>query len=121
MSIASQFLDTADIQRPKRVRDGYNEETLLWPPDAPIHLTGVRGRLVVKMQRVADSVIAERPVVTTYRWLTGATVDVRQGDRLVNIVFRDGTADAGPYRISEVMMRRGASKRHLSLLLEKQG
>jgi len=117
MSIDSHLLHTADIQRATRTVDSYKAEKLLWGT----HLIGVRGRLVIKTQRVADTVLAERPIVTTYRWLISPGVDVRQGDRIANITFEDGTTDAGPYRIEEVMARRGRAVKHISLLLERLG
>lgn len=121
MGIDSHLIHTADIQRPTRVVDGYGHDRLLWPPDVPVHLTGVRGRLVIKAQRVADTALAERPVVTTYRWLISPGVDVRQGDRITNIADEEGEVDAGTYRIEEVMKRRARAVRHISLLLERVG
>lgn len=121
MSADAHFIHQCDVQRPTIIKDGYGADKELWPPQVPIHLLGVRGRLVVKTQRVADTALAEKPTITTYRWLTSQGVDVRIGDRLTNIVFEDGTTDAGPYRIEEVMKRRGRAVRHISLLLEKVG
>jgi hypothetical protein len=121
MGIDAHLIHSCDIQRPVKVEDGYSGDRLLWPPEVPTHLEGVRGRLVIKAQRVADTALAERPIITSYRWLTSPGIDVRQGDRIVNITDETGAIDAGVYDILEVMPRRAKAQRHISLLLERVG
>jgi hypothetical protein len=117
VSIDSQLIHRADIQRATTSRDALNAEVRTWATLA----SGVRGRLVIKAQRVADTAFAERPVITSHRWLTSPGVDVKQGDRIINVVDEEGTTDAGPFTIREVMKRRGRAVKHISLLLERTG
>ena len=117
MGIDSHMIHTAEIQRGTTIKDSYNAERITWVT----HLTDVRGRLIIKTQRVGDSAFAERPIVTTYRYLTSPGVDIRQGDRIVNIRDAAGAVDAGPFRVDEIMTRRARAVRHISLLLEKLG
>lgn len=117
MGIDQHLLHTCDVERAERTQDSYKAEKLTWQT----LLTGVRCRLVVKAQRVSDTVLAEQPIVTSYRLFVPPGTDVRVNDRITNLVFEDATEDAGPYRIGEVLTRRARSARHVSLLLEKLG
>lgn len=121
MSVDSHLIHTCSIERSRSTTDSYKAEQLLWPPDIPPHLVEVPCRLVIKEQRVGDSAFAERPVITTYRLLLAAGVDVRQRDRITTIRDEEGLVDAGPFRVEEVMKRRARTVRHISLLLERQG
>ncbi len=117
MSIDSHLLHTCTIQRATLTKDALNAEVKTWG----LLAIGVRGRLVIKTQRVGDTAFAERPVVTSHRWLISPGVDVRQGDRIVEIADETGAVDAGPFQIMEVMKRRGRAVKHISLLLERTG
>ena len=117
MSIDSHLLHTCTIQRATLTKDALNAEIRTWTTLS----SGVRGRLVIKAQRVSDTAFAERPVITSHRWLIGPGVDVQQGDRLINIVDETGATDPGPFAIREVMKRRGRAVKHISLLLERTG
>jgi hypothetical protein len=117
MSVDSHLIMTCTIQRAVTTQDALNAEVKTWA----IWLSGVRGRLVIKTQRVGDTAFAERPVITTHRWLMSPGVDVKQGDRIIDIADETGAVDAGPFTILEVMKRRGRAVKHISLLLERTG
>lgn len=122
MGADSHFIHTADVQRAIITRDAYSEDVETWPPDIPAHLTGVRGRLVIQSEFVGDTAFAEKPFTTTYRWMCGSGVDVRQGDRIANVIDERGaTLDSGPFHILEVLPRRGKAIRHKTLTLERVG
>lgn len=118
MSLAALCHHRCTVERPVRTLDGQRTAVTRYVP----HLTGVLCRLVVKAQRVPDGVLAERPVVTSYLLLIPGDADVRQGDRIVDVVEQDGTTiDAGPFRIEAALPRRAASVRHRSYQLERLG
>lgn len=122
MALDGHMPHLCEVHRPRAVTDAYGAEKLAWPPDVPVHLSDVRGRLIVKEQRVGDGVFAERPIVTTYTYLVMPGVDVRQGDRIANVRDQAGLVTAGPFRIDEVLARRRRSAvHHVSLKLEKLG
>jgi hypothetical protein len=106
------------VERPVRALDGYQNATTAYAPLA----TDVPCRLVIKTQRVPDGALAERPVVTSYLLIIPGDVDVRQGDRIRDVVEQGGAlVDAGPFRIESALPRRASSVRHRSYQLERQG
>lgn len=116
MSIASHYIHSCDTERFTSVgKDGMRQEKRGWRAWE----TGMACRFVEKEQRVADSVLAERPTITTYTLLFGPGRDVKAKDRIINIVFEDGTTDDGPYTIDAILRRRGRSLKHLSAKLTK--
>ncbi len=115
MSIDSHLLHTCRVQRATTQPDAYKASKAVWTD----WLTAQRCRLVYKVQRRAPDVLSEQPITTQYLLLVPAGTDVRPGDRVVNVVFEDGTTDAGPYRIASVLPRRARAQRHVSLQLEK--
>ena len=117
MGVDSHLIMTCTTQRASTTKDALNAEVKQWANLA----TGVRCRLVIKAQRPADTAFAERPVVTSHRLLVPAGTNIRQGDRIVNVIDEEGTTDAGPFTILEVMKRRARAVRHISLLLERTG
>jgi hypothetical protein len=121
MGIGSHLIHTCDIERPEVYQDSYGEDKYRWPPDIPTHLSEQRCRLIIKAQRVADSALAERPVITTYKLLLPAGTDVRQGDRITNVEDEEEVVDAGPFSVDEVLKRRARAVRHITLRLEKAG
>ncbi len=119
MSISNHYLHRCDVARARLVQDSYNAEKALWPPDIPMHLTGVRCRLVSKAQRIADTATGEYPIITNYLLLIAAGTDVRVGDRVQNVVDETGATDVSTYRIEAVLPRRSRFVHHLSAQLEK--
>jgi hypothetical protein len=122
MALDGQMPHLCEVHRPRAVPDAYGAEKLLWPPDVPVHLADVRGRLIVKDQRVGAGVFAERPIITTYTYLTMPRQDIRQGDRIANVQDKQGVVETGPFLIDKVLARRRRTAiSHLSLKLEKLG
>jgi hypothetical protein len=118
VSLAAHSHHRCTVERPVRSLDGQRNATTRWAS----HLAGVACRLVVKTQRVPAGVLAEEPVITTYTLLIPGDVDVRQGDRIVDVVDQAGAVvDAGPFRIAAALPRRAASIRHRSYQLERLG
>lgn len=125
MSIDSHLIHLCRIQRPT-TPNRTNLKT--GKPTWADHLTSQRCRLVVKAQRVADSVTGERPVVTTYLLMLPAQTDIKPGDRVTDIyderevleVGSDGET-AAIFRVSAVLPRRARAQRHVSVQLEKSG
>jgi len=115
MGIDSHLIHTCQTQRATTQPDAYHKSRQVWAA----WLTTQRCRLVYKVQRRAPSDLAEQPITTQYLLLVPAGTDVKPGDRVVNVVFEDGTTDAGPYRIAMVLPRRAKAQRHISLQLEK--
>lgn len=122
MALDGHMPHLCEVHRPRAGTDAYGAEKLLWPPAVPVHLSDVRGRLIVEEQRVGDGVFSERPIITTYHYLTMPRQDIRQGDRIANVRDAAGLVMAGPFRIEEVLARRRRSAvHHVSLKLEKLG
>lgn len=118
MGLDAHCAHTCTIQRASRVLDALGEDVETWVS----HLVGVRCRLVIKTQRVPDGVLAERPIVTTYLLLVPGATRLAQGDRVINIADPEGLIDAGPFRIDQVLPRRGsAAVQHTSYSLERVG
>lgn len=116
MGVDAHFIHRCDVERYTSIgRDGLKAEQKSWQPWE----VGMRCRFVEKEQRVADTALAERPTITTYLLLFGAGRDVKTKDRIVNIVLEDGTTDAGPYTIEQLLHRRGRAAKHQSARLEK--
>lgn len=118
MSLAAHCHHRCAVDRPTPSLDSYGNDA----PTYAQRLAGLACRLVAKQQRVGDGVYAERPVVTTYLLLIPGEADVRQGDRIRDVVDVQGrVVDAGPFRIVAALPRRAASVRHRSYSLERMG
>jgi hypothetical protein len=115
MAIGSHLIDRCRIERATVTRSPYGNDTEVWD----LWRDNVPCRFVQKRQQLADSATAAEPVVTTYLLLVPAGTDIRIGDRVTRVVLQDGTVDAGPYRIEEVLRRRGRAERHRSAVLER--
>lgn len=117
MGIDAYLIHTCKTQRPRIVQDEYNHNVEAlddWLLDQPC-------RLIIRTQRVALSELAEKPILTTYMLLLPPYADVAQGDRVVDVVYEDGTIEAGPFEIESVLPRRGRAERHRTVILERVG
>jgi len=76
-------------------------------------------RLVIKSQTVYSQELQQFLVVTRYLGLLPAETDVREEDRLTDVVLETGALEAGPYRVLSLLPRVGRFRHHLSLSLEK--
>lgn len=115
MGLDAHFLHTCTIQRPSASLDELGSDVQGWATRA----VGERCRLVIKDQRVPSSETAERPVITTYTLFVGPRAGIRQGDRVINVTFEDGTVEAGPFRADSILPRRARSVRHVTVKLER--
>lgn len=125
MSIDSHLIHTCTIQRPTTPnRTSHRDAKPVWATQA----IRVLCRLVIKAQRVADSATGERPIVTNYMLLLPADTDIRQGDRITQIIDERGVMELGNdnqtpaiYRVAAVMPRRASAQRHVSCQLDRVG
>lgn len=121
MPIANTLSMTCSVERDANAvahgtTDAYNSPTRDWQA----HLSDVRCRLVEKAQRVMDAATGEYPIVTTYLLLLPSSADVRtEVDRITNIQRNGTLIEAGPFRITALVRRRGNSLHHLSASLER--
>lgn len=115
MGLDAHMIHTCTIQRPSASLDSLGDDVPAWADLA----VGERCRLVIKDQRVPASEMAERPVITTYTLFVGPRAGIRQGDRVVNVVYEDGTVEAGPFRADSILPRRARSVRHVTVRLER--
>lgn len=119
MSIGGTLIHRCTIARSTLAVDAQRNNTATYGP----HLADVPCRLVQKSQRVADTVLAERPVATTYLLLVGPRVDIQQGDQVADVVHARSGAPivSGTFRIESVAQRSGRAVLHRSAQLEKLG
>lgn len=115
MGADAHFLDTCTIQESRVSQDELGNDVQGWAT----RLTDVRCRLVIKEQRVPFDQAAERPVITTYTLLVGPRAAIQQGEQITDITHRDGTVEAGPFRVDSILPRRARSVRHVSVKLER--
>lgn len=125
MSIDSHLIHTCTIQRSVTPnRTSHRDAKPQWSNQA----IRVLCRLVIKAQRVADSATGERPIVTNYLLLLPAETDIRQGDRITQIIDERGLMEFGNdqqtpaiYRVAAVMPRRSFTIHHISCQLDRVG
>lgn len=125
MSIDSHLIHTCSVQRMTTPnRTSHRDAKPVWSNQ----MIRVSCRLVIKAQRVADSATGERPIVTNYLLLLPADTDIRQGDRVTQIIDERGVMELGNdnqtpaiYRVAAVMPRRASAQRHVSCQLDRVG
>src|SRR5512134_2113294 len=115
MSINAHFLHRCAIQRPAITgQDAYNND-VTQPATAA---AGVPCRLVVKTQTILSDDRAQRVTVTRYMLLLAAGTEVREGDRIIDLVLEDGVRE-GPFRVKAILPRRARALHHVTLELER--
>ncbi len=107
MALDSWLSQTGQVQRRPEVLDAYGNDASNYEDVGEV----LPGRLVEKRQRVWSDERKEALVVTSYLWLTPASSDVRERDRIVV----DGTI----YTITGRLIRSARALHHLSLTLER--
>lgn len=130
MGIGSHLIHRCTIQRASRHVDGYGADVATWAD----HATDVPCRLIMRAQRQADTVFAERPLVTAITMLFDPATDVRQGDRIRDVRQYDLAAaasatdqeaatviDRGPFRIDSLLTYNRRGPAHRSAILERLG
>lgn len=95
-------------------RDAYNNAKASWTPvESAVHC-----RLVEDRETRATNENAQGVVTTTYSLLVLAGTDIESGDRVVDVVYEDGTTDERVFEVTGALTRRGTSARHKSATLE---
>lgn len=116
MGIDSHFLHRCDIKRPY---SGSEDAHGLSDSSEQFAGSGVRFRLIVKNQRIWKSEESESAVVTVYKGLFSAGVDLQERDRLVNVVMEDGSDLEETFEIENILPRRTRASHHLSVELKR--
>jgi head-tail adaptor len=126
--IGAHLIHRCTIERAARHTDAYGADVSQWS----VLATNVACRFVAKAERIVADALTERAVVTSFALMVDARTDVRQGDRIVEIVTSDPVAegdgtnnliiDRGPFRVQEVLTRTGQRAiHHRTLQLERLG
>lgn len=115
MSLDGHLIHRCTIQRATLRQDAYRSDVRVYED----HLTDVPCRLVAKNQRRFDTVTQQWIVVSGYLLLVRADVEVGEGDRVCDVMYEDGTSEAGPFVVHSCLTRRGRAARHVSLILER--
>ena len=126
--IGAHLIHRCTIERATRHTDAYGADVAQWSPLA----TNVACRFVAKAERVIADPLTERAVITSFLLMVDARTDIRQGDRVIEIVISDPVAegdgtnnlivDHGPFRVQEVLTRTGQRAiHHRTLQLERLG
>lgn len=115
MSFDSQLIHTCTIENAvSGAVDAHNNATPLW--DAPI--TDVRCRLIESRERVLSDERQESAIVTTYKLLVNASVDLQDRARVTKVTV-DGVEIADVFTVTEVLLRNGRNSRHKMAMLER--
>lgn len=119
MSIAHQLTHTCTIQAPSSTPDAYNARTTTYAARAE----GVPCRLVEKLEASPPGLLGEQPITTRYLLLVLPGSELAEGERVTAVDFRDGTSDAGPFVVRNIVRRRAARRGvvHVSAQLERVG
>jgi hypothetical protein len=115
MGIDAHFLHRCAIQRPAVTgQDAYNNDVTQTATAA----AGIPCRLVMKTQAILSDDRVQRVAVTRYMLLLPAGTDVREGDKVIDLVLEDGTRQS-PFRVKAILPRRGQTMHHVTLELER--
>lgn len=116
MSFDSQMIHTCVIERdPTAGQDLHGNAPVNQVPE--LIYSGMC-RLVEKTERILTE-RAGRTAVTVYKLLIPAGTVIQERDRVRSVTFEDGTILTNAFVIKNVINRRAASLRHLSLDLER--
>lgn len=104
MSVSAHLAHRCTIQRkPANVApDAYGQRT----PTYAVVAEDVPCRLVQREIRAPLGSLAEQPVIIVTTVVFGPETDIRETDRIVNVVFDDGSQDAGPFVVRTLAARR---------------
>lgn len=107
MAVGAHLAHRCTIQRrPATTPDAYGQRSASFAAVA----TNVPCRLVQREIRAPLGSLAEQPVIIVTTVLFGPDADVRETDRVTNVVFDDGTTDAGPFVIRQLAARRSGRR-----------
>lgn len=118
MSGYSFLIDRCDTER-----RGVTDEPYGGKPAYTSHLTGVACRLVTKQQQGFNSITAQWLVTTQYTLELMHGTDIREGDRITNLVLdrdRNEEAVSGTFQVDGgIMPSRGRVHRLLKATLKR--
>lgn len=110
-----QLIHSCSIQRATKNQSSTGEKVVSYLDG----LTGQPCRYVVKEEKFALETGGFQ-VQTVYMLLFKPDVDVRKGDRIINLTIEDGEVIKGPITVLEAIPRRNAKGlHHLSAKLER--
>lgn len=116
MSFASQMIHTCVIERdPTNGEDLHGNAPVGQVPQ--LIYTG-RCRLVEKTERILTE-RAGRTAVTVFKLLIPANAAIEERDRVKSVTLEDATVLTDAFIVKNVIARRAASLRHLSIDLER--
>jgi hypothetical protein len=107
MSVAAHLAHRCTIQRrPTTTPDVYGQRQATYTAVA----VDVPCRFIEREVRAPLGSLAEQPVIVATTVLFDAATDIRETDRIVNVVFDDGTQDAGPFVVRTLTTRRAGRR-----------
>jgi hypothetical protein len=115
MGIDTHMIHRCSIYRRKLVVDVYRNDGVTWECVE----TDVACQLVVKTQRQFVSQLAQFLTVTTYTLLLRHDADIREGDRIADLVYEDQSEVDEPFLVEAILPRRAKSLRHISVVLKR--
>lgn len=109
------LIHSCTVERPTSAADALGNKRRTFAA----HLSNIACRLVRKTQTGRDSISGAYMVSNNDLLLVSANADINVGDRITNIVYEDGTAEALRFEVRSSITRRGVGQRHRSLALEQ--
>lgn len=121
MSNLARFLiHTCNIERNEPSPDPLGNDEDHWY----VPLTDVPIRIIDTTEQVAETERAQQVVISGYIGYVLPGVDIREGDRLTNVVYEDGSTESGYFYVEAAkhhrMLRSAKGEHHLELVLEKR-
>ena len=116
MSVASQMIHTCKI-----VRDLQTSEDALGNPVKQRNVAVYSGicRLIESQERVWNDALGTASKVTKYKLLIPCGADLRERDRIEEIILEDGSKLTNYFALKSVLVRRTNRISHLSVELER--
>jgi len=110
------FVHTCTIERNQSdVDDDYRATMQGWQPVA----SSVPCRLKITLVRNALPYLGEGAMIPRYQCFVAPGTDVRNNDRIVDVVDEAGDSIEGVYKIEAKLPRRSMTVRHITLELSK--
>lgn len=117
MPLDSWLAHTCKVERSFNTTDAYQ----LTQENFAVVVEFQRCRLVAQSRRRTQADMIEGMIVSGWALLLPIGADVKMGDRISNVIFEDGSVDAGPFVILSVLPRRSFSHAHTSAQLQRIG
>lgn len=114
MALYRHLIQKCSTERPTTTEGVYGQDRNTWVEN----LSDVRCRLVIKEQKKVVDTEHEGAVISTYKLMVLARTDLKQGDRITQVVDDQGTI-WGPFTVEEVLPRRSGRTHHITFTLER--